>query len=153
MACVVRIEPEQGIDWEDGEEEGKRGLEEWYRHHVRGFYGHVSLSQRLSNSNSNCANGFFSPSMLHQPTNGTKHLDVLSMLPNYCRSTRYRSLAGLKPRWLVLHEMGTGLIDAQLVHRVMDTVEVLDAAHWKLGVEAGVQMRSCTGPVGYARVE
>jgi hypothetical protein len=68
------------------------------------------------------------------------------MLPNYRRSTRYRSLDGSKPRWLAIHEMDTDYVDpyqgavmmgTELAHSVMDTVQVFDAANWALYVEKG----------------
>lgn len=61
------------------------------------------------------------------------------MLSNYRRSTRYRSVDGSAPRWLAIHEMdsthmdpyvGEVLMGTELAHRVMDTVQIFDAANW-----------------------
>ncbi|KAF2471189.1 uncharacterized protein BDR25DRAFT_367930 [Lindgomyces ingoldianus] len=75
-----------------------------------------------------------------------QHLDMLSMLPNYRRSTRYRSADGSKPRWLAIHEMdstymdpyqGEVLMGTELARNVMDGVKVFEASQWEVIFEKG----------------
>ncbi|KAF2108322.1 hypothetical protein BDV96DRAFT_652890 [Lophiotrema nucula] len=75
-----------------------------------------------------------------------QHLDMLSMLPNYRRSTRYRSADGSKPRWLAIHEQDTPDIDpyagqvmmnTEYWHKVFTGIKIFDATHWEYYFEAG----------------
>lgn len=71
---------------------------------------------------------------------------MMSMLPNYRRSTRYRSVDGSKPSWLAIHEMDSDVVDPYqgevmmntiLARKVMDTIQIFDAANWELIYESG----------------
>jgi hypothetical protein len=72
-----------------------------------------------------------------------KTLDMRSIVPNYRRSTRYRSLDGSNSCWLAVHDIDTGCVELYMGAVAMDTqlaysmgmVKVFDAANWKLGVD------------------
>jgi hypothetical protein len=75
-----------------------------------------------------------------------KHLDMLSMLPNYRRATRYRSADGSKPRWLAIHEwdstdmdpsVGEILLNTEWTKSVMNGIQLFDPCNWELIFEKG----------------
>ncbi|OCK75655.1 hypothetical protein K432DRAFT_429260 [Lepidopterella palustris CBS 459.81] len=50
-----------------------------------------------------------------------QHLDMLSLLPNYRRSTRYKTVDGSKPRYLAIHEVDSADMDQRMTKIIMNT--------------------------------
>ncbi|KAF2651001.1 hypothetical protein K491DRAFT_682552 [Lophiostoma macrostomum CBS 122681] len=75
-----------------------------------------------------------------------QHLDMLSMLPNYRRTTRYQSADGSKPRSLAVHEwdttdmdpyVGEVLNNTELTKSVMNGILTFDSWRWDRIFEKG----------------
>ena len=75
-----------------------------------------------------------------------KHLGLLSALPGYRRSTRYKSSDGSRPRFLAIHEvddLDTFLAAAQpaltteWAKKVKSAAATFDTSTWQLFLERG----------------
>ncbi len=61
-----------------------------------------------------------------------QHLDMLSMVPGYRRTTRWKSSDGSKPRFLAKHELDALNVDAH-------TMGVLTSTVWAMKIIAGAK--------------
>lgn len=145
VACIVRLEPREGP-------EGEKDVEDWYHYQVSTSpYSYLPGCHRRIEEDKGVRILVRFVSPYERLRDGSlitvgQHLDMFSMLPNYRRSTRYRSLDGSKPRWLAIHELDSSYVDpyvgevlmgTELAHKVMDTVQIFDAANWAIIFEKG----------------